>query len=135
MLLHVPIAYPPILTLARNQNEQDVVIKSISDHRLQNERDTLLRFQSRTPFIRPLIDEIEDPPEVPAIVLKYLDSDLLAASDAKRLTRPEIREVAKAVLVVLKLLHSDGYVHTGMVSLTGLTWGILNVSTCRHQAQ
>lgn len=71
------------------------------------------RYQDKSPFIRPLVDEIEDPADPPSIILKYLDSDLLTESNAKRLSRPEIKYVAKAVLEVLAILHKDGMVHTG----------------------
>ncbi|KAF2453005.1 hypothetical protein BDY21DRAFT_388268 [Lineolata rhizophorae] len=84
--------------------------------RLENERDVLRRFQSRAPSLRPLIDDVEDPPDLPALVLKHLDDDVLNASATKRLTRPEVKHVVKRVLEVLQVLHEDGYVHTGMTS-------------------
>ena len=99
----------------RNQSEQTVVIKSVRHFRLENERDILRRFQSRTSSLRPLIDEIEDPSDPPALVLKHLDDDLLNASAAQRLTRFEIKHVAKSTLEALRVLHVDSYVHTGMV--------------------
>ncbi|WEW62007.1 hypothetical protein PRK78_007507 [Emydomyces testavorans] len=101
-----------------NQNEQPVVIKSVAGHwRLQNERDILHRFQS-APHLRPLLDEIEDPREPPAIVLRHLDDDLTRATATKqqRLTRQEIKFVARNVLEALRTLHAEGYVHTGMKS-------------------
>lgn len=100
-----------------NQCDQTVVIKSVRHFRLENERDVLKRFQSRTSSLRPLIDEIEDPSDPPALVLKYLDDDLLNSSAAQRLTSLEIKHVAKKILEALKVLHEDGYVHTGMVSV------------------
>jgi hypothetical protein len=73
-----------------------VVVKSVAGHwRLHNERDVLKRFQARAPTLRPLLDEIEDPAEPSAIVLKYLDDDLTKASRKQRLTRQEIKYVAK----------------------------------------
>jgi hypothetical protein len=51
------------------------VIKSVRHFRLENERDVLKHFQTRTPSLCPLIDEIEDPPVPPALVLKHLDDD------------------------------------------------------------
>jgi serine/threonine protein kinase len=97
-----------------NQQENPVVIKGVEGHwRLPNERDILKRFQARTPTLRPLLDEIEDPAEPPAIVLKYLDDDITRASRKQRLTRQEIKYVAKNVLEALQVLHEDGYVHTG----------------------
>ncbi|GLB19168.1 hypothetical protein AtubIFM61612_009073 [Aspergillus tubingensis] len=50
----------------------------------------------------------------PAIILKYLDDDVTRASRKQRLTRPELKYVAKNVLEVLQVLHEDGYVHTGL---------------------
>jgi len=93
------------------------VIKSVRHFRLENERGVLKRFQARAPSLRPLIDEIEDPSDPPALVLKYLDDDVLHASAAKKLTRPEVKFVIRNVLEALKVLHEDGYIHTGMASL------------------
>jgi serine/threonine protein kinase len=90
------------------------VIKSVEGHwRLYNERDILKHFQTRTSTLRPLLDEIEDPVEPLAIVLKYLDDDVTRASKKQRLSRQEIKNVAKNVLEALQTLHEDGYVHTG----------------------
>jgi len=93
------------------------VVKSVEGHwRLHNERDILKHFQGRAPTLRPLLDEIEDPAEPPAIVLKYLDDDLSRASRKQRLTRPEIKYVTKNILDALQALHEDGYVHTGTLA-------------------
>jgi len=98
-----------------NHKGNPVVIKSIEGHwRLHNERDILTRFQDRAPTLRPLLDEIKEPAEPPAIVLKYLDDDLTKASKKQRLTRSEIKYVARNVLEALCVLHQDGFVHTGM---------------------
>ncbi len=78
-----------------------------------NERDLLKRFQERTTTLRPLLDELEGPTGPTGIVLKYLSDDLMNASGEQRLTRPEIKYVAKNVLEALCVLHEDGYVHTG----------------------
>lgn len=88
-------------------------MKSVQHFRLQNERDILKRFQYRTPFIRPLIDEIIEPPDPPTIVLKHLDDNLLNASVSKNLTTKEIKYVARRVLEALRVLHGDNFVHTG----------------------
>jgi hypothetical protein len=89
----------------RSQHDQKVVAKSVNHFRLQNERDTLLRFQSRTPYIRPLIDEVEASSVPHTIILKYLDDNLLHASNNQRLTRLEVRHVAKKVLEALSVLY------------------------------
>lgn len=89
------------------------MIKSVRHFRLQNERDVLKRFQSRTPFLRPLLDEIEDPSDPPALVLKHPDNDLFNASSVQTLTSLERKHITKSILEALKALHEDGYVHTG----------------------
>ncbi|EPE32179.1 Protein kinase-like (PK-like) [Glarea lozoyensis ATCC 20868] len=100
------------LWLAMTASDQTVVIKSVRHFRLDTERVALKRFQSRSSVIRPLIDEIEDPSDPPALVLKHLDDDLFNAAAAKRLTTSEIKLVAKRVLEGLNVIHEDGYVHT-----------------------
>ncbi|PWY66496.1 kinase-like protein, partial [Aspergillus sclerotioniger CBS 115572] len=89
-----------------------VIIKSVHHFRLHNERDILTRFQDRTAFPRPLLDEIIEPNDAPAIVLKYLQDHLLNGSSSRKLTKPEIKYVAKRVLQALDVLHRDGFVHT-----------------------
>lgn len=86
-----------------------VIIKTAFPTRLANERAMLKRFNDN-PAIRPLLDEIAEPP---CIVLKYLDDDLLSCSDSKPLEKAETRLVARKVLEALKPLHEAGYVHTG----------------------
>jgi serine/threonine protein kinase len=111
------------LLLSRSQkNEQRVVIKSVRGHfRVGNERDILQRFQGRTPYLRPLIDEIEEPSEPIAIVLKYLDDNLQNASNKRTLNRKELKYVSKGILEALSTLHEDGFVHTGKLSsFTGI---------------
>jgi hypothetical protein len=97
----------------RNQNKENVVIKSVQHFRLQNELDILLRFQNRTPFLRPLLDEVENASTPPALILRYLDADILHASNSQRLTRPEVKYIAKGILEALIVLHREGFVHTG----------------------
>ncbi|OBT62969.1 hypothetical protein VE03_07614 [Pseudogymnoascus sp. 23342-1-I1] len=87
--------------LATNQNKENVVVKSVDHFRLQNERDVLLRFQNQTPFIRPLLDEIETIHGTPSL-----------ASNTQRLTRLEVKYVAQRVLKALAVLHTEGFVHT-----------------------
>jgi serine/threonine protein kinase len=112
-----------------------VVVKSVEGHwRLHNERDVLKRFHSRAPTLRPLLDEIEDAAEPPAIILKYIDDDLTKASRKQRLTRQEIKYVAKNVLEALQVLHKDGYTHTGIGSYSSTTLHCLLTMAYRHQA-
>jgi len=94
-----------------SQDKSNFVLKSVRHWRLQNERDVLIRVQSRTRHIRQLVDEID---ELPALILQYMDDDVLHASNTKKLTRPELKFVAKGVLEALDILHRDSLVHTGM---------------------
>lgn len=94
------------------------MIKSVRHFRLDTEREVLKRFQTRAPSLRPLIDEIEEPSDPPALVLRHLDDDVLHASAVKRFTGPEIKYVIRNVLEALQVLHEDGYVHTGLKSST-----------------
>ena len=88
------------------------MIKGFHKHlRVQNERDVLKRFQDRTPFLRPLVDEMEDPSCPHAIVLRHLEDNLLRASINRTLNRKELKYVSRRILEALKVLHEDGYVH------------------------
>lgn len=64
--------------------------------------------------MRPLLDEV-NPDDKPshALILRWLDSDLLEATRTRALVGSELKLVAKSLLEVLKVLHADGYVHTG----------------------
>ena len=89
-----------------------VIIKTAFPSRLENECKMLKRFKDQ-PAIRPLLDEIAEPP---CIVLKHLDDNLLNASNKKPLGKPDIKLVARKVLKALKPLHEAGYVHTGKIA-------------------
>ncbi|KAI0909699.1 STE/STE20 protein kinase [Ustulina deusta] len=102
-----------VVWLARNQKSDLVIVKGVRGHpRVENERDVLKRFQPRSPYLRPLIDEIQDPAEPTTIVLRHLESDLLEASVQQPLNRTEIKYVLKRILEALSVMHEDGYVHT-----------------------
>lgn len=91
-----------------------MIIKAVQGHpRVENERDVLRRFQNRTPYLRPLTDEIEEPSKPTTIVLKHLDDDLLNVSIKRTLNQKELKYVARRVLEALAVLHEDDYVHTG----------------------
>ncbi|TDZ14706.1 Serine/threonine-protein kinase PAK 5 [Colletotrichum orbiculare MAFF 240422] len=81
--------------LARDQNREHCVVKS-----------------SRTPFLRPIIDVVQEPADPPSIILRHLDGELLTESKRKRLARAEIKHVARCILQALSVLHEDGMVHT-----------------------
>lgn len=102
-----------LIPCCRNLKDETCIVKGIHNHwRLQNEASALKKYQGQTPFIRPLIDDIVEPSEPASIVLRYLDTDLLKESNKKRLSRSDIKKVAKAILLALKVLHQDGLVHT-----------------------
>ncbi|KAI0164014.1 kinase-like protein [Xylariaceae sp. FL1272] len=99
-----------VVYLAKNLQQESCILKCVPRHwRLQNEANILKRFQDTTPNLRPLLDNIEEPA---SIVLKYLDTDLLSESNKKRLSRSEIKQVARGVLEALVPLHRNRLVHT-----------------------
>ncbi|KAG4431421.1 hypothetical protein IFR05_013090 [Cadophora sp. M221] len=104
---------------AKNQAEENVVIKGVQGHpRVENERNVLKRFQDRNPYLRPLIDEIEEPSDPPTIVLKYLEDHLLNASIKKTLNRKELKYVSRRILEALKVLHElIGLIYGGNFNL------------------
>ena len=88
-----------------------VTVKTAPDWPLKNERHILEAVRDNA-SIRPIVDSTEEPP---SLILKYLDDNLLNASNSKRLNRKDIKFVARGVLQALEALHSRGYVHTGNV--------------------
>lgn len=64
--------------------------------------------------MRPLVDDIIEPQDPPAIILKHLEDDLRTASAAKKLNEREVKYVSKKILHALNVLHEEGYVHTGL---------------------
>jgi hypothetical protein len=89
-----------------------VIIKTAFESRLKNECEILKRFKDQ-PTIRPLLDEIAEPP---CIFLKHLDDSLLNASNKKPLEKRDIKLVARKVLKALKPLHKAGYVYTSKIA-------------------
>jgi serine/threonine protein kinase len=90
------------------------VIKSVQGHpRVENERDVLKRLQHYTSFLRPLIDEIIEPSTPTAIVLSYLESDLLTETTKRTLNRKEVKYVCHRILQALQVMHEEYLVHTG----------------------
>lgn len=84
--------------------------------------------------MRPLVDEIVDPADPPSIVLKCLEDDALHASSMRRLATGEVKYIAKMVLQALRVLHENGFVHTGKKGLS--KWrNMLNAHNFRYQAQ
>ncbi|KAH8673372.1 kinase-like domain-containing protein [Xylariales sp. PMI_506] len=93
-------------------NESPVIVKGVFGHfRVVNERNILKHFNGRSPYIRPMIDEIREPNGPVRIVLRYLESDLAKASAERKLTRKEVKYVSRRVLQALKVMHSKDFVH------------------------
>jgi hypothetical protein len=96
--------------------QETIVIKSVKRHpRVGNERDVLKRFQDRTPFLRPLVDGIEEPSAPTTIALKFLESNLLLETVKKTLNCKELKHVCRNILNALIVLHDENLVHTGMI--------------------
>lgn len=96
--------------------QETVVIKSIEGHwRVNIERDVLKRLQDRTPFLRPLVVEIEEPSAPTTIAVEYLESDLLRETVETTLDRKELKYVCRNILNALRVLHDENLVHTGMI--------------------
>lgn len=92
-----------------------MVIKGVEGHqRVENERDVLKSLQDRTPLLRPLVDEIEEPSSPTTIALKNLESDLFVQTAKKTLNRKELKHVCRNILNTLSVLHGENLVHTGM---------------------
>ncbi|KAJ4290677.1 hypothetical protein N0V88_006425 [Collariella sp. IMI 366227] len=77
--------------------------------------DILKRYQPETPFLRLLVDEISEPADPPFIVLRHMDSDVLSESNKKRLSRPEIKQVAQSVLEALHVKLDSILVNYGSI--------------------
>lgn len=83
-------------SFARSKFEKTVIVKGVKDHRgVENERDVLKRFRDRSPHLRRLADEIEDPPKPTIIVLQHLDGDIATASKSKTLNLKELKSVSR----------------------------------------
>ena len=78
---------------------------------MENERHLLKCFSGR-PYIRSLVDEVQDVKHT-TIVLEHLDDHLLNATIKKTLNRKELKYVLRCVLQGLTSLHEAGYIHTG----------------------
>ena len=87
-------------------------MKTAPQSRLHRERDILQRFAD-CPQIRPVLDHGEDPP---FLVLERLDDDALRLSGDGKLSRSDIKMIARSTLQALSSLHAKGIAHTGKVS-------------------
>ena len=71
------------------------------------------------PYIRPLI-EVADKPG--CMVLRYLDDNIYTAASIQRLSRKDLRLVARTILGALEALHSKGYNHSGKLRRALTIW-------------
>jgi casein kinase II subunit alpha len=86
-----------------------VVIKHAPEVRLRREKEILRQFEGDA-SIRQLIDHGKDSP---LLVLEHLDSDALRLSRKARLSKQDIRLIARSILSALGSLHAKGIAHTG----------------------
>jgi serine/threonine protein kinase len=97
--------------------QETVVTKSVEGYpRKENERDVLKRLQDCTHFLRPLVDDIEEPSAPTTIALRYFESGLLLETVKKTLDRKELRHACRNIVNALKVLHDETLVHIGMIA-------------------
>lgn len=85
------------------------MLKCAPETRLQREKDILQEFAGDA-FIRQLIDCGK---ETPFLVLEHLESDALRSSSEARISRQDIKLIARSILSALESLHAKGIAHTG----------------------
>ncbi|KAK4889762.1 hypothetical protein LTR27_011474 [Elasticomyces elasticus] len=87
---------------------KQVVLKCAPEIRLQREKALLQQFEGDA-HIRQLIDYGKEPP---FLVLEHLESDALRSSSEARISRQDIKLIARSVLSALESLHAKGFAHT-----------------------
>lgn len=103
-----------------DQPARDVIVKAAPTHRIENEVKTL-RFLQGHPFIRQVVDEIDDSFKIEhqsIVVLEHLTDNIqhvVNLQPKRRLKAREVKATAKAVLKGLEWMHSKGFAHTGML--------------------
>lgn len=85
------------------------MLKGAPENRLQREKKILQKFAGKE-CIRQLIDHGE---ETPCLVLEHLESDALISSGRERVSRQDIKLIARSILTALESLHAKGIAHTG----------------------
>lgn len=85
------------------------MVKTLSNPLTRKQRAAIEAFRG-TQLIRQLVDEAVNQP---AVVLEYLDEDLLSFSSKRKLERSEVKAIGKKVLQAIYFMHEAGYVHTG----------------------
>ena len=71
------------------------------------------------PYIRPLIEVADEPG---FMVLRYLDDNVYTAASIQRLSRKDLRLVARTILGALEALHPKGYNHSGKLRRAFTIW-------------
>lgn len=98
-------------------------MKTAPTKRLNNEAQMLQLFQGCR-SIRQLVDQIEDPE---AVVLEYMDDNVLNLLQQKQLPKVEAKRALRATIEALIALHDKNIVHT----VTSWTGGLLIVKSSR----
>ncbi len=96
-----------------DENARHVVIKRAPPHLLKIERETLQMVKNHM-CVRQMIDFIESDS---AMVLEYLDDNLLSVCSRKGLESSDVKFVARTVLEALAVIHEKGFVHTGQYNI------------------
>lgn len=89
-----------------------VVLKCAPEIRIHREREILQQFEGHS-CLRNFIDHGKEPP---FLALEYLELDALKASGQAKLSRQDIKFIARSVLTALESLHAKGIAHTGILS-------------------
>ena len=87
------------------------MLKCGPEVRLQREKEILQQFVGDS-CIRNFIDHGKEPP---FLVLEHLEFDALRSSSEARISRQDIKFIARSVLSALGSLHAKGIAHTGNV--------------------
>jgi serine/threonine protein kinase len=101
-------------------DERNYVVKTFFNSSLEDQRPAIEAFRG-SPFIRQQVDEATNPT---AVVLEYLNEDLLSLSSKRRLKMPEIKAIGKRILQAICSMHQSGYVHTGIFKPPGHVPGL-----------
>lgn len=86
------------------------MLKCAPEMRIQREKEILQQFEGHS-CLRSFIDHGKEPS--PFLALEYLELDALKASGRAKLSRQDIKFIARSVLTALESLHAKGIAHTG----------------------
>lgn len=116
---------------------EHVVLKCAPEIRLQREKEILQQFAGDS-YIRQLIDCGK---ETPFLVLEHFESDALTSSSEARISKQDIKFIARSILSALESLHGKGIAHTGKVirfysaHYFGLTSHVTRRQTKQHPSK